>query len=82
MWIREYLKEKWKMLLFEVSFLLFLNFYFVVLCSTRVRLEDLTYLDLLLIFTAVVWGGLDYHAWSRKKRRRRSGSAKGKDRKR
>lgn len=63
--MKTYLKEKWRPLLTGLGCLIFINFYFGFLCSSRVYPADLFYLDLILLLAGSLTALPDFLKWKR-----------------
>ncbi len=55
-----YLKKTGLKILFAISVIAFINIYFILLCGSRLFLEDLIYLDIILCFLLIVVIIFDY----------------------
>lgn len=63
--MKDYFKERAKLILTSALVLIFINVYFAVLCASRLYFQDLFYLDAVLIAAGAAGICLDYRRWSR-----------------
>lgn len=63
--MKNYFREREKQILTGVLILGFINLYFLVLCASRLYVQDLFYLDAVLIAAAAAAVCLDYRRWKK-----------------
>lgn len=68
--MKGYIKAREKLFGVTLLFLVFLNVYFLVICSSSLYVEDLLYLDVLLMTAYLLWSWRDYGRWTRDENRR------------
>lgn len=52
--LSNYLKQQIRLIIFSIGAVVFINVYFLYLCSSRLYLNDLIYLDIIFLFVIVV----------------------------
>lgn len=67
--MKAYLQERERLLLLGVSFIVFLNGYFLVLAGNRLYLDDLIYLDALMIAAGLVLLKRDMDRWRQEQKK-------------